>query len=180
LLRQAGLPARLGVILVFLLPITCGVHVFEEFTFPGGGSTWFKAYHPEYGQAYTDSFLFKVNVIPLALSLLLTLGSFDFAGGFNFWGIRAWLVFVSMQCFNAFFHIRGAIKINNKQYSPGLLSAILLYIPLTITSFVYLSKTGTVEAFSMVVCFAIGSLLQPVLDFIKQQNLKKESQTQLM
>ena len=56
LLRHPGLPAEIGVILVFLLPVTFGLHVFEEFIFPGGGVEWFKNYHPEYGQAYSDSF----------------------------------------------------------------------------------------------------------------------------
>ena len=104
----------------------------------------------------------------------MTLGAFDFAGGFGFWGIRAWLVFLCMQAFNVSFHIRGAIKLRPKQPSPGMLSAILLYIPLTLTSFFYLLKTGTVDIFSAIVCMALGSLLQPALDYIKKHNTKIE------
>jgi hypothetical protein len=174
LLRHPGLPPEMGVILVFLLPITFAVHVFEEFTFPGKGSDWFRAYHAEYDHVYNDSFFFKINAIPLVLSLLVTLSTFNFAGGFGFWGIRAWLVFLCMQAFNVSFHIRGAIKLKTKQPSPGMLSAILLYIPLTIASFFYLLKTGTVDIFSAIICIALGSLLQPALDYIKKQDLKKE------
>ncbi|HVM73140.1 MAG TPA: HXXEE domain-containing protein [Anaerolineales bacterium] len=174
LLRQPGLPARFGVILAFLLPITFGAHVFEEFTFPGKGSDWFRAYHAEYAQAFTDSYFFKINAIPLALSVLVTLGTFDFAGRFGFWGIRAWLAFLCMQAFNVGFHIRGAIKLKSKQPSPGMPSAILLYIPLTLISFYYLLKTGTVDIFSAAICIAIGSLLQPALDLIKKQGTKEK------
>ena len=54
LLRQEGLPAKTGVSLVFFLPITFGLHVFEEFIFPGGANEWFKTYRPQYAEAYTQ------------------------------------------------------------------------------------------------------------------------------
>lgn len=172
LLGQEGLPAKIDVVLVFLLPITFGFHVFEEFTFPGGGTDWFKAYHPEYIEAFTDPYFFKINAIPLVLSVLVSLGVFNYVGSFSFWGIRAWLAFLSMQGFNVIFHIRGAIRLRTKQPSPGMVTAILLYSPLVIISYVHLLQTGIVDVFSAIVCLAIGSLLQPTLDAIKDRSLK--------
>ena len=178
LLRQPGLPARMGVILVFLLPVTFGLHVWEEFVFPGKGADWFRAYHSEYGPAFKDSYFFKINAIPLVLALLVTLGTFDFAGGFSFWGIRAWLTFLCMQGFNVIFHIRGVIQLKTKQGAPGMVTACLLYVPLVITSFAYLLKTGSMDILSAIVCLAVGSLLQPALDLIKKQSMKKDKSWQ--
>lgn len=174
LLKQAGLPAKFGLALVFCLPIIFGLHVVEEFIFPGGASAWFTLYHPEHAGAYTESYFFKVNAIPLVLAVLLAFGTFDFAGSFSFYGIRAWLVFLSFLAFNALFHIRGTFE--TKRYSPGLLVSLSLYLPLTIIGFTYLLRTGAVDIFSAIVCFGLGTLFQPALDYIKNRNSKMESE----
>ena len=103
--------------------------------------------------------------------MLVTLGTFDFAGGFAFFGIRAWLAFLSFQALNAIFHIRGAML--TKQYSPGMSVSILLYLPLTVVAFTYLLRAGVVDIVSAIVCIAVGLLIQPALDDqIKNRNLK--------
>ena len=166
LLRQAGTPPKVGIVLVFFLPISFGLHVFEEFIFPGGGPGWFKLYRPQYAQAYTDSYFFNINAIPLVLSLLVTLGTFDFAGGFTFFGIRAWLAFLSFQAIQViFFHVLGIIKTG--RYSPGMVTNILLYVPLTVISFIYLLHTGIVDIVSAVLCVGVGFLIMATLDRIK-------------
>ncbi len=40
LINQKVMPDKAGVLLVFLLPITFGLHVTEEFVFPGGFIRW--------------------------------------------------------------------------------------------------------------------------------------------
>jgi hypothetical protein len=169
---QAGLPAKFGLVMVFCLPIIFGLHVVEEFIFPGGAPAWFTLYHPQHAGAYTESYFFKVNAIPLVLSVLLAFGTFDFAGSFSFYGIRAWLVFLSFLAFNALFHIRGTFE--TKRYSPGLLVSLSLYLPLAIIGFTYLLRTGAVDVVSAVVCFGLGSVLQPALDYLKKRNSKIE------
>jgi len=175
LLRQPqSIPTPISVLLVFLLPITFGLHVCEEFIFPGGGSDWFKLYHPQYAKAYTEPYFLKVNIFPLVLSVLVSLGSFDYRGAFSFLGIRAWLAFLFFQALNAVFHLRGTIQ--TKQYSPGVGVGIVLYLPLAISSFIYFLKIGVIDPISAIVCILIGSLIQPVLDRIKEHDLKKEGQ----
>jgi hypothetical protein len=173
LLGQKDMPAKFGVALVFLLPILFGLHVCEEFIFPGGGETWFALYHPENTKAYTQSYFFTINAIPLVLSTLLAFGTFDFVGGFDFFGIRAWLVFLTFLAYNAIFHIRGAIE--TRRFSPGLVTSILFYLPLTFISYIYLLHTGVVDIVSVIICLALGSLLQPILDAIKQQSMKEKA-----
>jgi hypothetical protein len=171
LLKQEGLPDKTGVILAFLLPITFGWHVFEEFIFPGGFGDWVKSYRPKLANVVTPSYLFKINFIPLVASVLVSLGAFDYMGAYSFGGIRAWLTFLSILAFNASFHIRGAIQ--TKRYSPGVVTSIVLYLPLTIISFTYFLRTGAVDMFSAIVCLAIGSVFQSVLDYFKERSMKK-------
>lgn len=178
LLRQEGLPPHIGVSLVFFLPIAFGLHVFEEFIFPGSASDWFKTYRPQYADVYTPSFFFKINAIPLVLSVLVCLGAFDYVKGFSFGGIRAWLAFVSLQGFNAIYHIRGAIE--SKQYSPGMVTGSLLYLPLTVLGFIYLFQTGTVDILSAIVCIFIGAVSQSVFDRIKESSRKRATQRQVL
>jgi hypothetical protein len=169
--RLGNLPPGKAVALVFFLPIAFGLHVCEEFIFPGGASDWFKAYRPQYADAYTPDYFFKINAIPLVLSVLVCLGAFDYRQGFSFGGIHAWLAFVALQGFNGVYHLRGAIEM--KRYSPGMVTGTLLYLPLAIVGFAYLLRTGTVNVFSAVVCLLLGAVAQTVLDLIKARRLKK-------
>ena len=171
LFRHGGLPSKTSVILVFLLPITFGLHVFEEFFFPGGAEAWFKATCPQYAQAYTPSYFFKVNAIPLVLSVLVSLGAFNYEGTYSFAGIGAWLAFMFILFFNGVFHIRATIRM--KKYSPGFISSIIFYIPLAITSLTYFLLTNAISIFTAIISVAVGTLLQPALDYIKKQRVKK-------
>jgi hypothetical protein len=168
------IPTQIGVSLVFLLPISFGLHFCEEFIFPGGGSDWFKLYRPQYAKAYTESYFFKINTLPLILAVLASLGSLDYRGAFSFFGIRAWLAFLFFLAFNAVFHIRGAIQ--TKRYSPGVGVGTVLYLPLAICSFIYFLATVIIDPFSAIFCVIIGSLFQPVLDQIKEHDLKEGRQ----
>ena len=174
LLGQRWLPPAIGVVLIFLLPITFGLHVFEEFIFPGGAMEWFKLYRPQYAEAFTESYLFKINAFPLILSGLVSLGAFDYRGAFSFFGIRAWLAFLFFLALNGIFHIRGTIQ--TKHYSPGVVVSIVLFIPLAVISFIYFLGAGVVDIFSAIICVAVGSSIQPVLDYIKRRNLTNSGQ----
>ena len=161
------LPEPTGLILIFLLPIIFGSHVFEEFIFPGKFEEWYKNYHPEFANTTMSAYFFKINAIPLASSTFLTLGVFNYSGNFSFIGIRAWFAFLSILFVNMFFHIRGTLRL--KKYSPGLITALVLYFPFTIFSSVYFLKTNTMDVLSVIVCFMVGLLFQPLVDHIKNQ-----------
>ena len=171
LLRHNTAGSHAAVWLVFALPLAFGLHVFEEFVFPGGASDWFRSYRPQFTAAYTPSYFFRINALPLVLSLGVSLGAFDYRGGFSSAGIRAWLAFVCIQGFNAIYHIRGAIETRN--YSPGMVSGILFYLPLAVFSFAYLIRTGTVDVFSAIGCLLVGAISQSLFDRIKERAVKK-------
>ena len=166
LLSQPGMPPRTGVLLVFGLPISFGLHIFEEFFFPGGGAEWFRTTRPQFAQHYTDAYFFRVNVIPLVLALLVTLGTFDFAGGFTFFGIRAWLGFVCFQAIHiVVYHAAGMVGF--RRYSPGIVTSVLLYAPLVVLAFVYLLRSGVVDGVSAIVAVGIGYAVFWALERVK-------------
>jgi hypothetical protein len=169
LMNQNVLPGRTAVILIFLQPVVFGIHVFEEFIFPGGYSDWYKNYSPRLAEALTSSYLLKINVMPLVASVLVSLGSFDYISTYSFGGIRAWMTFLAILFVNAIFHIRGSFL--TKQYSPGVVTCCAFYIPLTIISFTYLLKTGAVDLFSVLLSLGISLLFQPILGYIKKKRL---------
>jgi hypothetical protein len=173
LLKLDGLPSKYGVILVFFLPITFGLHVTEEFIFPGGMEEWTKSYRPQLAGAITQSYLFKINAIPLVAFLLVSLGAFNYMGTYSFGGLYAWLVLMSIQAFNALFHIRATFR--TRQYAPGVVTGIVFYLPLAIVSFVFFIKTGAINIFSAIGCLVIGSFFQSILDLVKERRLQKKN-----
>jgi len=168
---QRGLPAPATVLLVFSLPMAFGLHVCEEFIFPGGAGDWFKAYRPQYADAYTPSYFLRINVLPLVAAVLVCLGAFDYRGGFSFAGIRAWLAFVSLQGFNGLYHLRGTLE--SRRYSPGLLTGILLYLPLTLVAFASLLRSGAVDFISAAACLLFGLGSQRMFDLLKERRLQR-------
>jgi hypothetical protein len=166
LLRQPAMPPPLGLVLVFCLPITFGLHVIEEFIFPDGGPAWFRLARPQYVEAFTETYFFRINAVPLVLSFLVALGTLDFAGGFTFFGIRAWLAFLFFQVIHVFyFHIFGIIRIG--RYSPGMITNVFLYVPLTAVSLIHFIRVGAVDPASAIACMGVGFGILWVLDHIK-------------
>ena len=172
LVRQRVVADTVGVLLVFSLSIVFGLHVIEEFIFPGGFISWDNVFRPMYINT-PASYYVKVNTIPNTAALLLALGAFDYRGNYSFFGIRAWLAFLTFMAWNAVFHLRGAI--HTRRYSPGMGTGLLLAIPLMIASYIHFKSSGVVDGVSMVLCAAFALAIQPILDFIKRAGLKRHA-----
>lgn len=157
---------KIGISLIWLLPLVSCLHVVEEFGFPGGFVDWFKAYRPKFADINTSfAYYVKINTVMIILAILAALGAHSYLG------IRGWLFFVTIQGFNALFHIRGAIK--SKRYAPGMVTGILLYLPLAIFGYSYLLKTGTVDLISAVICFALGPWFE-IYTYVSRMHTLKE------
>jgi len=174
LLQHEVLPDKTVVLLVWLLPISFGVHVVEEFAFPGGYDNWYRAYRPGYAVTATTTFFIKANAIAGMTATLLALGAVAFAGAYGYLGIYGWLVFLGVVAFNAIFHIRGAIE--TKQYCPGVVTGIVLYLPLAVISLICFLTAGVVGIVGAAACFLAGSLYQSVSDARRKLVLKKREQ----
>ncbi len=107
------------------------VHILEEYVYPGGFPDALSKLLPRATHLFTPKFHVVVNGLLLLLCLLSA-----FIGKSN--------LFLSTSVFglvfaNAVLHIRGAALA--RRYYPGVISAVVIYIPLTIYGYsVFLSS----------------------------------------
>jgi hypothetical protein len=113
------------------LPGAAAVHIFEEYVYPGGFPDALRKLLSRATPLFTPRFHLAVN----GLFFLLCLSS-AFIGKANL--VLSLSVF-GLVFANAVLHIRGAIV--TKRYYPGVISGVLIYIPLAVYAyFVFLSS----------------------------------------
>jgi len=161
-------PGTMGKALLFLLPVAFGLHVTEEFIWPGGFIAWDNIYRPQYTDS-AGSYYVRVNAIP-AVSLFL-LGLLALSKPAEYIGsvVPTWLTIAAFMSWNALFHLRGAIR--TRRYSPGMMTGLTLLLPLTIAGFVHFLHAG-LPPWIAAVSGAMAFTLQPVLNLIKRIGLK--------
>lgn len=139
-------------ILLWSLPVCLCLHVIEEFIFPGGFIHWYHKYRPKFS-GVKPSYYYKVNAVYIAASFFLaktTTGKDGYRAFLIVWGF--------LSCNALITHVRGAIV--TKHYSPGMITGIFLYLPLTIVSYSIILATNTLDIYSVLVCAAISALLE--------------------
>jgi len=166
LLRIRVVQDTLGIKLLLLLPIIFGLHVTEEFIVPGGFIAWDNLYRPQFRDT-PGSFYVNVNRLPLIAAVLVVLGAFNYEGKYAATGLPSWLGFLTFMAWNAIFHLRGAIA--TKQYSPGMLTGLLLFVPCTVASYAHFIRVGAVHWYIAAVCVAAALAVQPMLDWFKRR-----------
>jgi hypothetical protein len=130
--------------------LAIAAHLVEEFVWPGGFARWYRSYPPGSTVIVTTRLLVIVNVIFVALAILpLVLASPALAFGY-------WLVVAAIAGANGLFHIRATIR--TRAYSPGVVTGVLLYIPLALVGGAYLLRAGLVAPATAIqaVAFAAG------------------------
>jgi len=114
--------------------IAIGLHLIEEFVWPGGFAEWFRWYRPERASSVTTRFLVRINALFVAMALL--------AGvlGFSRYGVAMWLVVASIAATNGLFHLWAMAR--TSRYSPGVVTGCIVYVPLAIFGFRYFWQRG--------------------------------------
>ncbi len=129
--------------------VAASLHVFEEFVFPGGFREWYAIYRPEIASSLSVRYLVVVNAILLAVCALVAVAGPSPNGTAN------WFVLTSILFWNAIFHIRAAIRM--RRYSPGVITGVVLYIPLAVVGAFVLLQNKLVPWFVALGCFLVGS-----------------------
>lgn len=135
--------------------VAVAAHLVEEFGWPGGFAEWYRWYHPERAASVTTRFLVIVNAVFVGLALLPPLL------GSTPRGLAFWVIVAAIGAFNALFHIWATLR--RRVYSPGLVTGILLYLPLAALGYYALTATGlvsagtTIEAVVIAVAFHVWS-----------------------
>jgi hypothetical protein len=105
----------------------------------------------------TQAHLWRVNIIGGAATYLVAFAAFDYSGGYSWLGVRAWLAVVFTLTENAGYHIGGTIR--TRRRSPGVVTSVLLYLPLTAAAVVFLLASGAIDPVSVVACAFVGVVL---------------------
>lgn len=122
-------------LLAWALAMAAGLHIFEEFAYPGGFKAWWCVYRPDTAGSVSNRFLIIINALLLAFSVTVALAVQAPRGN----GVAAWLALAALLFSNALFHIMGALA--TRRYSPGMITGIVLYIPIAIYGFVHFLRT---------------------------------------
>jgi hypothetical protein len=105
------------------------LHLIEEFVWPGGFGEWYRRVYPERGASLTPRFLVWINILLVVMSL----GAAVLRTSEN--GIRLWLIVASIAAANGVFHILATIR--RREYSPGVVTGALLYLPFGILGYAW-------------------------------------------
>ncbi len=151
-------------ILLWLLPISAVLHIIEEFAFPGGFTAWYRNYKQSVSASFTAKYLIKINLILIVFTVLpLLLNARN--------GIAIWLSVASVVFFNAFFHIGGVLR--TKKYVPGVITSILIYIPLTVYGYWYFLSSQKVSIEQAIVSGSFGIVYWLFTSYNHKRRAKK-------
>jgi hypothetical protein len=108
------------------------LHVFEEYFYPGGFPDFMKRSSPVFAPFITTNFAFIVNGLFLVLCILgVVVGRNALVFG---------LSIASLLVSNGLIHLAGSLRA--RRYAPGLISGLLLYIPLGIAAYALFLRSG--------------------------------------
>jgi Protein of unknown function with HXXEE motif len=134
------------------------LHIFEEFVYPGGFADWDRAYRPEFNTSITPRFHILVNALlvlaGLQVGLLKNRDVGLHGGAVPQAHALVWLTLAGLLFSNALFHLKGALRTH--RYSPGIITGLGLYIPLTIFGYIYFVGTHKATLPIALLALAIG------------------------
>lgn len=134
--------------LLLLAPVIFVCHLLEE---SPGFVQWFNAH---VARGITSGLFWRVNLFALIITLIVVAVEWFARSAFSLILAVAWLCFLMLA--NAVLHIAGALV--DKQYVPGLATAILLYLPYYSWFFIRAVKSKRVKVIVLVVGAVLGSL----------------------
>jgi hypothetical protein len=112
-------------------------HLCEEFLWPGGFIDWYRHYPPGFTAAVSARFIVIINIIFVALAVTPPL----LGPSPRAWA--TWVVLVGIAGINGLFHLVATVR--GRQYSPGVITGALLYVPLAVIGTIHLHQQGVVS-----------------------------------
>ncbi|MDT4896185.1 MAG: hypothetical protein QOH25_1262 [Acidobacteriota bacterium] len=133
---------------LLLAPFIFIGHFLEE---SPGFVEWFNAHVT---RGITSTLFWRVNISALVITVIVVGIEWFSRSAFSLALAIAWLSFLMLA--NALFHVVGGVV--DKQYVPGLATAILLYIPYYSWLFLKAVKSKRVKVLGLVAAAVLGSL----------------------
>jgi uncharacterized membrane protein YkvI len=131
-------------------PLAAAVlHITEEFLLPGDFMAWYKTYRGASVTSITPRFLFVINAVLLAACLDAGWAAH------NPIGLPYWLGICALLGSNGVWHLWAAAK--SRTYSPGMITGLLLYIPLAVYGCFHLLHVKEISRSNAALAVAIGA-----------------------
>ena len=128
------------------------LHIFEEYFYPGAFPDFMKRTLPAFAPFITTNFAIVVNGLFLALCILGAMVRMD-APIFG-------LSIAGLLTFNGLTHLMGSLRA--RSYAPGLISGLLLHIPLGITAYALFLNSGQLSITQALLSALLGVAYQVV------------------
>jgi len=128
------------------------IHVVEEFVYPGGFLASMRSFNPKFASSVTVRFAVIINSLFL---LLCVVGAIIASKSFVFS-----LSVASLLSLNALMHIVRAVKARG--YVPGVISGVLLYLPLSLYAYYLYASSGQLTFFGGMASGLLGALYQAI------------------
>ena len=128
------------------------IHVLEEYAYPSGFSDWMRSLNPRFAPWITARFAVIINGLFL---LLCVMGAIVASKSLVFS-----LSVAGLLLFNGLTHLAGTIRA--KRYAPGVVSSVLLYVPLSLYAFYLFASAGRLTLAGSVIVGLVGVLYQAV------------------
>jgi hypothetical protein len=133
---------------ILAAPLLYAIHVLEEsFGFPKWVSTNFSV-------GFTNSQFRRNNFLFLAISMLLSFVTYRFPHRIIIFFFLTWLSGLFFH--NALFHIGGTIYFQD--FSPGLVSSVIFYIPLSLLFMKLVLREGLLNRQWIIVALIMGGI----------------------
>ena len=143
------------------------IHVFEEYAYPGGFSDWMRSLNPRFAPWITARFAVIINGLFL---LLCVMGAVVASKSLVFS-----LSVASLLFFNGLIHLAGTIRA--KRYAPGVISGILLYMPLSLYAFYLSARSGLLSFPGVAISGLLGVLYQAIpMSYLGLSSIVKRSE----
>jgi Protein of unknown function with HXXEE motif len=130
------------------------LHITEEFFYPGGFADWDRMYRPAIHKSITPRLHIVVNAAMLFACLQVGLLAMSTDTEARMFGAVMWLAIVALFFSNAVFHIVGTIRTRTR--SPGVVTSVVIYIPLAVAGYVHFIRSGRVSLLIAIPAVAFG------------------------
>jgi len=128
------------------------IHMGEEYLYPGGFIEVMRHLNPKFAPLLTVPIAVIINGLQLLLCIVaIAVGENALAFSMSV----AALLFI-----NGLVHLIGCVRV--KGYAPGVVTGILLYVPLSVYAYYFFIKSGQLTLSGMIVSGVLGLLYQAV------------------
>ena len=128
------------------------LHMGEEFFYPGRFMETIKRLNPKFAPFVTRSMAIIINGLQLLLCIIvIVIGKSALSFSMSV---------AALLLINSFIHMLACIKA--KGYAPGVITGVLLYLPLSTYAFYIFASSGQLTAGEVVISGVLGLLYQAV------------------